>query len=76
MAKFLITAIHVNLCCLIPASLGIAQISSELLELFAINLQYTITYFLAVTFDFTTFFTLAMLTELHLFFNNGQTVVQ
>ena len=69
MAKSLIT-ILVNLCCLIPASLEISTKFTWIvvIKLFAINLHMPSQLFLGRPFDFTTFFTLAILNRAAPFF--------
>jgi len=66
MAKFLITTIQVNLCCLLHVSLGFGT-KFTLLLLKILPLAYHHSHFLAATLDFTSFTTMAFL-GLHIFF--------
>ena len=65
----LIKTIQVNLCCLIPASLRISTKFTWIvfIKIFAINLYHR-SHFLAIPFDFTTFFILAILNRAASFF--------
>ena len=68
MAKILITAIKVNLCCLIPGSLGISTKFTLIVINFFCHQPIPSSHFVAAPFDFTTFFIIAILNRATPFF--------
>ena len=68
MVQILIVIIQVNLCCLLPASLGLGTKLTWIIAIKFVPWTYHQSHFLAASLDFTTFFILAILNRAALFF--------
>ena len=68
MAQILIAIIQVNLCCLLPASLGLGTKLTWIIAIKICAITYHHSHFLAASLDFKTFFILAILNRAAHFF--------